>query len=193
MNTYALVCPNTLASVLIDPGADPAVLEAMLAASTPTAILLTHTHYDHISVLDEIRVHLKVPVMCHSGPHVDGLKLEADRHLDTGDLVPVGDFALSVYHAPGHTADQICFYLVDDHRAIVGDTIFEGGPGKTWSPEGFDTTRQTLREVVLAWPDETICYPGHGPSFCLGDHRSAIETFLSKDHGRFYGDATWDM
>ncbi|MGD8805182.1 MAG: MBL fold metallo-hydrolase [Chloroflexota bacterium] len=193
MNAYALVCPNTLASVLIDPGADPVVLEALLADSIPMAILLTHTHYDHINALDEMRVHLKVPVMCHAGPHVDGLRVEADRHLDTGDVVPVGDFELKVYHAPGHTEDQICFYLVGDHRAIVGDTIFEGGPGKTWSPEGFDTTRQTLKQVILPWPDETICYPGHGPSFRLGDQRLAIEAFLAKDHGRFYGDATWDM
>jgi hydroxyacylglutathione hydrolase len=193
MNTYALVCPNTLASVLVDPGADPVILEAMLAATIPMAILLTHTHYDHVNVLGEMRTHLKVPVMCHAGPHVDGLQVQADRHLDTGDLVQVGDFALKVYHTPGHTEDQICFYLVDDHRVIVGDTIFEGGPGKTWSPEGFDTTRRTLEQVVLTWPDDTICYPGHGPGFRLGDQRPAIEAFLAKDHGRFHGDATWDM
>lgn len=193
MNTYALVCPNSLASVLIDPGADPDVLEAMLAASRPAAILLTHTHFDHINMLDEMRARLKVPVMCHAGPHVDGLQVQADRHLDTGDLVTVGDFELKAYHAPGHTEDQICFYLVDDHRVIVGDTIFEGGPGKTWSAEGFDTTLQTLKRVVLSWPDEAICYPGHGPSFRLGNQRPAIEAFLAKDHGRFFGDATWDM
>ncbi|MCB0000892.1 MAG: MBL fold metallo-hydrolase, partial [Anaerolineales bacterium] len=44
MNTYALVCPTTGHSVLIDPGDDPDDLEAMLAGSTPVAILLTHSH-----------------------------------------------------------------------------------------------------------------------------------------------------
>ena len=193
MNTYALVCPNTGASVLFDPGADPETLVEMLAGSEPVAILLTHTHFDHVDALDNMRSRLDVPVMCHAGPHVDGLKVAADRHLDTGDLVRVGDFSLQVYHAPGHTEDQICFLLVDDQRAIVGDTIFEGGPGKTWSADGFDTTRQTLRQVVLPWPDETVCYPGHGPSFRLGDQRQGIEAFLARDHGRFFGDATWDM
>ncbi len=193
MNTYALVCPNTLASVLIDPGADPDLLHAMLAGSVPSAILLTHTHYDHVNALAEMRVELKAPVMCHAGPHVDDLQVNADRHLATGDVVSVGDFELKVYHTPGHTEDQICFYLVGDQRAIVGDTIFEGGPGKTWSPEGFETTCRTLKQVVLSWPDDTICYPGHGPSFRLGDQRPAIEAFLAKDHGRFFGDATWDM
>ncbi len=80
-----------------------------------------------------------------------------------------------------------------DHRIIVGDTIFEGGPGKTWSAAGFARTLQTLGTVVLAWPDETICYPGHGPDFRLGDRRALIETFLAKDHCAFFGDATWRM
>jgi glyoxylase-like metal-dependent hydrolase (beta-lactamase superfamily II) len=52
---------------------------------------------------------------------------------------------------------------------------------------------KTLRNVVLPWPDETVCYPGHGPSFRLGDQRAAIEAFVGKDHGRFFGDAAWDM
>jgi len=193
MNTYALVCPVTRASVLFDPGADPDRLSGMLSDSEPVAILLTHSHYDHVDALEEMKARLNVPVMCHGGPHVDDIELAAERHLDTGDLVEVGRFSLQVYHAPGHTEDQICFYLVDDQRAIVGDTIFEGGPGKTWSPEGFETTQRTLRDVVLSWPDETICYPGHGPSFRLGDKRRAIEAFLAKDHGQFFGDATWDM
>jgi glyoxylase-like metal-dependent hydrolase (beta-lactamase superfamily II) len=88
---------------------------------------------------------------------------------------------------------MISFELLNDSRIIVGDTLFDGGPGRTWSAEQFQTTLKTLREIVLNWPDETTCYPGHGPSFRLGDRRAAIEAFLNKDHGDFYGDATWDM
>jgi glyoxylase-like metal-dependent hydrolase (beta-lactamase superfamily II) len=82
---------------------------------------------------------------------------------------------------------------VDDNRIIVGDTIFEGGPGHTSSPKAFQTTLRTLRNIILTWPDETVCYPGHGASFRLGDKRAAIEAFLSKDHGALFGDATWEM
>jgi hydroxyacylglutathione hydrolase len=193
MNTYALVCPTTNKSVLIDPGAEPETLQDMLAESVPIAILLTHTHIDHVDALEEMREFLNVPVMAHQGPHSQGLSVNANRHLSTGDTVQIGDFSLRVYDAPGHINDQICFYLVDDNRAIVGDTIFKGGPGKTWSPADFKTTMKTLQNVVLAWPDDTICYPGHGPHFRLGDERLAIKAFLKKDHGDFYGDATWDM
>ncbi len=193
MNTFALVCPITAESVLIDPGADPDKLQTMLGNSKPLAILLTHTHPDHIGALAEMRQRLDVPLLAHAGPHFNGLDLDVDRHLATGDSVRVGQFRLSVQYTPGHIDDQICYLLDDDNRIIVGDTIFKGGPGKTWSAAGFETTIETLREVVLNWSDDVTCYPGHGPSLVLGQLRAAIEAFVDKDHGAFYGDATWDM
>jgi hydroxyacylglutathione hydrolase len=193
MNTYALICPSTRQSVLIDPGADPDELLAMLEDSTPVAILLTHTHPDHIGALDEMRERLRVPLMVHSGPHVGGLELDAERYLSDGETVEIGEYRLRVIHTPGHTEDMICFAIEGDHRVIVGDTIFAGGPGKTWSPGQFQVTLRTLRDIVLQWPDETICYPGHGPHFRLGDKRAAVEGFLAREHGDFFGDATWDM
>lgn len=195
MNTYALVCPTTGESVLFDPGADPDALIALLADTTPIAILLTHTHPDHIGALAEVQQRLEVPVMAH--PNATARDITADRRLADGDQVQVGRQTLTVRYAPGHIDDQICFRLHhaehQDHRVIVGDTIFAGGPGRTWSSEGFQTTLATLRNVVLPWPDETLCYPGHGPSFRLGDIRAQVEAFVNKDHGDFHGDAEWGM
>ncbi|MBI4788716.1 MAG: MBL fold metallo-hydrolase [Chloroflexi bacterium] len=193
LNAYALACPETQQSVLIDPGDEPDTLQDMLAGTVPTAILLTHSHLDHVGALDEMRARLEVPVMMHAGPHAGNIQLEADRWLAHGDSVQVGNHTLRIYDTPGHTADAICIAIAGDERIIVGDAIFEGGPGKTWSPEAFQTTLRTLREIVLPWPDETTCYPGHGPAFRLGDKRRAIEAFLAKNHGAFYGDATWEM
>lgn len=193
MNTYVLICLDTKRSVLIDPGADPDTLSEMLAGSTPVAILLTHTHGDHTGALAEMRSRLNVPLLAHPGPHAGGIELDADRWLQHGDSVQVGSHTLNVIHTPGHIGDQICFVIEDDSRNIVGDTIFDGGPGKTWTSEEFQTTLKTLREIVLTWPDGMVCYPGHGPHFRLGDRRAAIEAFVEKDHGDFFGDATWDM
>ncbi|MDQ3248327.1 MAG: MBL fold metallo-hydrolase [Chloroflexota bacterium] len=191
MNTYALICPTTGQSVLFDPGADPDTLVDMLAGSTPIAILLTHTHPDHVGALAEMRTRLGVPVMAHASAVKNGFSV--DRTLNAGDTVTVGEHTLHVSYAPGHIDDQICFALQDDNRVIVGDTIFKGGPGRTRSAEAFQTTLTTLRTLVLPWPDDTICYPGHGPAFALGEIRPALAAFLYKEHGDFYGDAAWTM
>lgn len=189
MNTYTLICPTTGQSVLFDPGADPDVLAAMVADSRPVAILLTHSHPDHIGALDEMRRRLGVPLMAHE--QAAAHNIQSDRALVDGDWVQVGQHRLQVHYTPGHIDDQICFAIEGDARVIVGDTIFAGGPGKTWSVEGFQITLSTLRTVVLSWPDETHCYPGHGPSFRLGDIRAQVEAFVQKDHRAFYGDAEW--
>lgn len=190
MNAYALVCPQTGASALIDPGADPDALTELLLGTAPACIVLTHTHPDHVGALDEMRERLGVPLIAHGGPH--GLPLVLDRELHAGDRLTVGAGSLRVYETPGHIADQICLQDEGGETIIVGDTLFAGGPGRTWTPADFQTTLRTLREVVLAWPDGSLCYPGHGPSFRLGELRPHIETFLARKHDpNFAGDAEW--
>lgn len=192
MNAYALVCSDTRQSVLIDPGADPDALQEMLTGTTPVAILITHTHRDHIGALDDMRARLGVPVLAFDGPHWQGLTLSVDRPLADGATVTVGRHTLHASHAPGHCPDMLAFAVEGDWTVVVGDTIFDGGPGRTASAEAFQETLHTLREVVLRWPDVAVCWPGHGPSFRLGDRRAAIERFITRDHGDFHGDATWD-
>jgi glyoxylase-like metal-dependent hydrolase (beta-lactamase superfamily II) len=95
-----------------------------------------------------------------------------------------------VVHTPGHTDGEVSF-LLPDNQAIVGDTIFEGGPGRTNNAPDFRTMLSTLH-TILQWPDDTMCYPGHGSSFRLGDIRSHVEAFVARDHGDdFHGDAEW--
>lgn len=191
MNTYTLVCPETRQSVLFDPGAEPDALSEMLTGTLPVAILLTHTHPDHIGVLSEMRRRLGVPLGAFDGPHLNGLALAEEILLRDGDRFTVGKHTLRIYHTPGHIADQICFLVDSDNKAIVGDTIFDSGPGRTWSVDGFRQTLDSLR-TILNWSDDMICYPGHGPEFRLGDRRPQIEAFIEHDHGDFFGDATWD-
>lgn len=192
MNSYALVCPDTRASVLIDPGADPEALAGLLADTAPVAILLTHSHPDHVGALGAMRARLGLPVLAHAGPHHNGMQLAKDRELADGDTVAVGRHTLRAIATPGHLPDMLCYAIEGDHRVIVGDTIFAGGPGRTTSAADFTTTLRVLRDVILAWPDATECYPGHGPAFRLGDIRMAIEAFVARDHGEFFGDATWE-
>jgi hydroxyacylglutathione hydrolase len=191
MNAYALICPHTRQSVLIDPGADPDALSALLADSTPQAILITHTHADHIDALEAMRKRMGVPVFSAVEPHFDGVKIHTDRVLAAGDEFTVGGHTLRVHATPGHCVDQIAFQVLGEPIMIVGDAVFAGGPGRTSSTANFAITLNTLRDVVLRWPDDVICYPGHGPTFRLGDKRAAIAAFAAREHGGFFGDAEW--
>lgn len=192
MNAYALVCPEQRVSALVDPGAEPERLLALLQGTRPSLIILTHTHADHVGALAHVRAHLRVPLLAHAGPHHHDLALELDRTLADGDEFALGAGRLRVYAAPGHCADQICLRDLGGTSILVGDTIFAGGPGRTWSPEGFQTTLRTLREVVLPWPDTAHCYPGHGSSFSLGAVRAQVVAFCERDHPvDFFGHAAW--
>jgi len=191
MNAYALICPETGQSVLIDPGADPDTLTGLLADSSPIAILLTHAHRDHTGALDEMKARLDVPVYIH--PADSPMGVAADGWFSDGDVFRVGNASLKIVHTPGHTHGLVSLML-PDNRAIVGDTLFKGGPGRTWAPQYFKASLETLRYIVFKWPDDTVCYPGHGPSFRLGDERPAFEAFLHREHpADLRGDVTWDM
>jgi hydroxyacylglutathione hydrolase len=190
MNTYMVIDPETGVGVVIDPGADPEVIQAMAEGVKVIAILLTHGHPDHVGALDEVKQASGAPVYLHPD-EAKKFNLAYDIPLEDGMEIEAGKLRLKAIHTPGHTPGMTCFDL-GDGRIIVGDTIFVGGPGKTWSAEDFNRTIKTMQEIVFAWSDETHFYPGHGPTGRIGQERPAFEAFLrggwSPD---MYGDVTW--
>ena len=117
--------------------------------------------------------------------------IEYDVDVKNQDKIHVGNQILTAIHTPGHTPGQTSFDM-GDGRIIVGDTIFVGGPGRTWSPKDFSTTMQTMKTIVFQWTDETTFYPGHGPSGVIGTERPAFDQFNQKGwHKKLHGDVTW--
>ncbi|MEJ5915781.1 MBL fold metallo-hydrolase [Pseudokineococcus sp. 1T1Z-3] len=125
------------------------------------------------------------------------------RCLADGDEVVAGDLRVRAVHAPGHTEGST-LYLVEDvpdaasvaagglppgtgalpegvaRTALTGDVLFAGSVGRTDLPGGDDVAMAaTLREVVLALPDDTFVVPGHGPATTMAAER-ASNPFLAR-------------
>jgi len=190
MNAYLVVCEETQASVIVDPGADADTILSLAQGTQVQAILITHGHPDHIGALAEVKAATGSPIYLHP-KDAEQFELAFDRHLQDGQVIPVGTLRMRAIRTPGHTPGMTCLDL-GDGRILVGDTIFVGGPGKTWSAEDFAVTMHTMQTIVFAWPDLTRFYPGHGPSGTIGEERPAFEAFIRRGwQPSLFGDVTW--
>nr|WP_122011620.1 MBL fold metallo-hydrolase [Maliibacterium massiliense] len=197
INSYIVVDEATRQAALIDPSGDAARLCARLAAmrAEPTCILLTHGHYDHISALDGLKARgVQAPVCIHArdaGMLTDaGLNLSpwlcgqahtypaAERLLQDGDTIRLGEGALTVLHTPGHTPGGVCYYDAAGNALFSGDTLFDGAVGRSDFPGGDHGALITsIARKLLALPDDTALLPGHGGDSSLGVQRR-VNPFL---------------
>jgi glyoxylase-like metal-dependent hydrolase (beta-lactamase superfamily II) len=103
------------------------------------------------------------------------LPVSPDVLVEHGGTVTVGDCPLEVIHLRGHTPGSIALLHRDSDgrpHLFTGDSLFPGGPGKTWSAEDFVSLVDDLEARVFAeLPDETWFYPGHGDDSTLGAER----------------------
>lgn len=190
-NCYILRDPAANQAIVVDPGAEAGRILAELGGASVSHIFITHAHADHIGALEEVRAATGAPVWIHPAELPALAPLRHDRELADGRALAWAGHAIRAAHTPGHTPGMISL-IVDEAHALVGDTIFAGGPGRTWSAADFETTLRTLGGIILAWPDHYRCHPGHGPAFELGAARQRIAAFVARAHpAGFHGDAEW--
>lgn len=147
-------------NVLVDAGADPAVLPFIESAPTGIGknkidlVVLTHRHYDHTTMLPALRQRY-APTVLGWGPATDGI----DRAVADGEEIRFGDETFRVVHTPGHTDDSICLYGTESHHLFVGDTpVVINSCDGTYEPRYVAALRR-----LAALPVEAIHF-GHGPS-----------------------------
>lgn len=157
---------------------------------TPKAMLLTHTHVDHIAGIDELlRALGAMPMYVHQAekgfcadPMLNlspgiGLEIsvtEPDHSLKGGETLTLGDTTWRVVHTPGHSPGGVCYVHDESKQAITGDTLFAGSIGRFDLP-GSDgnALRHSILNVMMSWPDDMKIYPGHGPATTIGRERKS--------------------
>ncbi len=169
-------------AAVVDPGADAAEIRLELArtGATCAAILLTHSHYDHLGALADLaegtgaRVWLpegELDVFKRPQDFFPGIPIRAyagDANLlSGGETVDAAGVSFQVRHVPGHSPGHVAYYA--DGCLFSGDVLFAGSVGRTDLPFGdWDTLLESIRTLVDAYPPDTIVYSGHGPPTTLG-------------------------
>jgi hydroxyacylglutathione hydrolase len=186
VNCYLAWASKPLALV-IDPGADAEMIREELNRRNLTvgAYLLTHGHMDHVSAMDDMVSALPAPVFMHPKdaawaftdsntmlPFYGGSKRPPDIRLVAGnqDYTEAG-LSFRVLETPGHTPGGICFLFREQGILFTGDTLFSGTVGRTDLSGGNSRAMTASIKILASLPDETVVYPGHGPSTTIGNEK----------------------
>jgi glyoxylase-like metal-dependent hydrolase (beta-lactamase superfamily II) len=169
-------------AVVIDPGDGATQLRLELASKGArcAAILVTHTHWDHIGAVADLAEGTSAPVYAplreqavlerpdefyagqgvHIRPHVP------EHLLAGGETIDVAGISFGVVHVPGHSPGHVAYHA--DGCLFSGDVLFAGGVGRTDLPFGdWDTLVESIRTLSERFPADTVVYPGHGPETTL--------------------------
>lgn len=195
-NCYIVADEQTGAAVVFDPGDEAQRILAILRARQLEVKLIANTHgdVDHVMAVAPVKRITGAPFAIHPADipllkraHAQYVQWfgtlaepppDPDLELFDGQELEVDGLKFTVLHTPGHTQGSVCFYFPRDRVLVSGDTLFQGGVGRTDRPMGnWRQLVESIRTKLLVLPDETVVYPGHGPPTTIGREKT-LNPFL---------------
>lgn len=162
-NCYVLKRNNTC--LVIDPGDDYQKIKEAVGDDKVLAVLLTHSHFDHVGALRNFLTKRSVKIFKKSSV------------IDEGEIT-IGDFSFKVIFTPGHSKDSISFYFSDEQVMFVGDFVFQESIGRCDLPGGSDVEMKESLEKLKKYSKEITLYPGHGDITTL-DYEMSHNPYLN--------------
>lgn len=151
-NCYVLKKNNSC--LVIDPGDDYPVIKEKIGDCKVLAVLITHSHFDHIGALRNFLTKRSTKIFKKSS-------LKEKEY-------EIGDFCFQCIYTPGHSADSVSFYFKETNDLFVGDFIFKDSIGRCDLPTGSQTSMNESIEKIKKYDKEIKVYPGHGDTTTLG-------------------------
>lgn len=188
-NSYIFRRDGSTEALIVDPGDEaPLLLGAIEQLGLDLkAILLTHTHFDHVGAVAPVARETGAPVYCPElelpvladimsfvpwpgfGPYESW---DAEESVSGGERLELAGFEIDVLFTPGHSPGHVTYVVADEGAMFSGDVLFQGSVGRVDLPGGdWATLADSLRTLVEAHPPETTVYPGHMGITTLGVER----------------------
>jgi glyoxylase-like metal-dependent hydrolase (beta-lactamase superfamily II) len=183
-NCYLLRCTATGDTLLVDAAGNAPLLVELVGDGRLVGVFETHGHGDHHGALADVVAATGAPVLVHAADAA-ALSAPADRLVQDGETVRVGEATLTAMHLVGHTPGSLALaYAGDPERPhlFTGDCLFPGGVGNTEKdPARFASLLHDVEEKVFGrFPDETWVYPGHGADTTLGAERPSLDAWRER-------------
>lgn len=192
-NTYIIYDEASKEAAIIDPGCYAPNEEIELAEFVDEEQLIvkylinTHCHLDHIFgnnfVKSKYNPQYLIPqkdlFLLENAPKMGsafGIEMEEvstpDGFYDENSVITLGVTEIKPLFTPGHTPGEYCLYIKSEGICIAGDVLFEQGIGRTdlWGGD-HEILINSIRTKLLALPDETVVYPGHGNNTTIGNEK----------------------